>query len=229
MRHLGIRREFRMSDETTLAKPSESSVTCPNCFNTYDARTVPFCDCLTQARTPRCPHCGLCICKLLPDQQRVFWHTAPELLYRRRLAAQRESQAATGSASGRSLKRPLVLVAEDEPTTRTVAQRVLERIGYGVLLADRGDVAYQLVVDEKPDLVLTDALMPKIDGRVLCLKLKSAPETAGIKIVVMTALYTKSKDRDAVLTNFKADAFLKKPIEFKELEAVLTELVPVHP
>ncbi len=120
-----------------------------------------------------------------------------------------------------------MLVAEDEPVTLQVAKRVLERLGYGVALADQGEVALAMANELLPDLVLTDALMPKLDGRQLSLKLKSQDATAHIKVVVMTGLYTKGKDKTEVLASYRADAFLKKPINFADLEEVLTRLLPV--
>jgi two-component system cell cycle response regulator DivK len=123
------------------------------------------------------------------------------------------------------IKRPLVLVAEDDAVTRRVAQRVLDKLGYGVIVADRGDEALRLARELLPDVILTDALMPKLDGRELCLKLKQDPQTASIRIIIMTGLFTKSQNKSEALQDFKADAFLKKPVNFSELKSVLDDLL----
>jgi CheY-like chemotaxis protein len=196
---------------------------CPLCGGSYDVGTVPFCACVTPTPSPLCPHCGKCLCKLSPSQQQAFWTGAPAALFQRKVELRRAPSLETDPASG--LRRPLVLVAEDDPVTLRMAQRTIERLGYGVLTAQRGDEALSTARARLPDAVLTDALMPKLDGRKLCLALKQDPHTEHIKVAVMTALFTKGQSKNEALREFKADAFLKKPIDLEELQQVLADLV----
>ena len=207
------------------AAPPPAVVECCSCGAEYDGATVPFCECLTSSRTPRCPHCGACLCRLPLERQRAFWASAPPVLWHRKVQDRNEtSRPAGGTAS--VLARPLVLVAEDDPATLRIAQLLLERMGYGVLLASDGREALNLASDLKPDLVLTDALMPKLDGRQLCLQLKQHPQTQHIKVVIMTGLYTQARSAAEAITHYRADAFLKKPVDFAELQSVLESLLP---
>jgi CheY-like chemotaxis protein len=73
----------------------------------------------------------------------------------------------------------------------------------------------------QPDLVLTDAFMPRVDGREMCGRLKSNPATSGLKVIIMTALYTAARYRSEAFRDFHADDYLSKPLEFKDLRAVL--------
>lgn len=198
-------------------------VRCPQCGGVYDAGAVPFCDCLTPTPTPLCPHCGRCLCKLPPGDQQAFWAKAPAALYQRRVELRRAKSPDASPSSG--LRRPLILVAEDDPVTLRVAQRTIERLGYGVLTAVRGDEALATAQARLPEAVLTDALMPKMDGRKLCLALKQDPRTQHIKVAVMTSLFTKGQSKTEALREFKADAFLRKPVDLEDLQQVLIDLV----
>jgi CheY-like chemotaxis protein len=219
-----MRRNIMVEDFTIVPEIGQQ-VTCPSCGITYDASSVDFCDCVTSTRSPRCPSCHKCLCKLAKDQQQAFWESAPQTLWQRKMESRRVGSEPSPVDSGLDLKRPLVLVAEDEAVTRRVAQRVLEKLGYGVLVVDRGDEAFRMARLHHPEVLLTDALMPKLDGRELCLKLKQDPETASIRVILMTGLFTKSQSKSEALQDFKADAFLKKPVDFSELKTVLDDLM----
>jgi two-component system, cell cycle response regulator DivK len=200
-----------------------SPVTCLHCGGTFDAETVPFCACLASARSPLCPHCGRCICKLPHERQRAFWAAAPAVLVQRRRSTHRHEPLLPEAAP--NVEPSLVLVAEDDAGILVIARRIIEGMGHAVLAAERGDEALKMAREFLPSLVLTDALMPGLDGRKLCLQLKQDPATSHIKVVVMTGLYTSPSARLEALQEFKADAFLKKPVDFEELSQTLARLL----
>ncbi len=218
-----------MTEDFSLLPNEETVVLCPACGHRYEGASVEFCTCLASTWSPVCPECGKCLCKLPKEDQQAFWEKAPPVLFRRKMAQRGERAKIPPVPAGQILKRPLVLVAEDEAVTRMVAQRVIEKMGYGVLVAERGDEAYRLACEYLPEVLLTDALMPKLDGRELCLRLKQSPATAAIKVVVMTGLFTKFQDKSEAILEFKADGFLKKPVDFNELRDVLASLAPPPP
>ena len=78
----------------------------------------------------------------------------------------------------------------------------------------------------KPDVVVTDAMMPKLDGREMGLKIKEDPETSGARIIVLTSLYTDPRYKYEALKNFKADAYLSKPVQTETLQELLRKLIP---
>lgn len=214
-----------MTQDFTMVPGTHQDVVCPSCGLLYDASAADFCDCVTSARTPQCPFCRKCLCKLPRDQQQAFWKAAPQVLCQRKMELRRAGSDPSPLNEALKLKRPLVLVAEDEAVTRRVAQRVLEKLGYGVVVVDRGDEALRLARKLLPDVVLTDALMPKLDGREMCLRLKQDQRTATIRIIIMTGLFTKSQNKFEALQDFRADAFLKKPVDSSELKTVLDDLM----
>jgi CheY-like chemotaxis protein len=122
---------------------------------------------------------------------------------------------------GNPLRRPLVLVADDNDDARLIAFRVLEELGYGVVLARDGMEAYVLACKYVPDLILTDQVMPHMDGRHLSRMVKSSPELANARVILMTGLYKRDRERIELLRESLADDFLPKPISFEKLGEVL--------
>jgi CheY-like chemotaxis protein len=194
---------------------------CLSCGKVFDACRAAWCECITDNPTLVCPFCGQCFCSATPEARKSFWEAAPPELWRRRLRAFAQEQGDPPSELGNPLRRPLVLVADDEPDTRRIAFRVLEALGYGVLLASDGEQALALAKTYLPDLILTDHMMPRMDGKHLSLAVKEDPSLAHIRVVLMSGLYKKDSQRIAALRDFKADDYLTKPIAFDRLAEVL--------
>ena len=81
-----------------------------------------------------------------------------------------------------------VMVVEDDASLREIYSIRITAEGYEVVSAGDGEEALAVAVREKPDLILSDIMMPKISGFDMLDILRSTPETAGIKVVMMTAL-----------------------------------------
>jgi CheY-like chemotaxis protein len=122
-------------------------------------------------------------------------------------------------------KTPLVLVIDDEPVSRNLAASLIEQMGYTVALAENGKQGFERATELMPDIILTDALMPGMDGREMCRRLKANPDTAGIRIIVTTGLYTKSKYRTEAINEFQVDEYLTKPLDPVRLRTVIDELL----
>ncbi len=80
-----------------------------------------------------------------------------------------------------------VLYVEDEAPLRGLVEFWLADAGYRVLLAEDGQEALDIIAVDRPDLVITDAMMPRLSGDDLVIHLKADPETADIPIVMATA------------------------------------------
>lgn len=80
-----------------------------------------------------------------------------------------------------------ILVVDDDAAIRRIVQMVLARHGLKVITAEDGEDAFQKAVIEKPDAILLDIKMPKMDGLELCSKLKATETTADIPIAFLTA------------------------------------------
>jgi CheY-like chemotaxis protein len=204
-------------------RPHRYTVACHACQKPYDASAAEWCACITSLRSPVCPACGACACAAPKLYRDGLWSSAPQDLCQRRFAERAEPFEPV-PVDPDSLKRPLVLVADDEPVILRLALKVLERLGYGVVAARDGQEAYRLAVDYRPDVLLLDALMPKMDGREVGRRLKENPATSGVKVIVMTSTFTATKYKSEALTAFRADEYITKPVDFKLLEALLKKL-----
>lgn len=112
-----------------------------------------------------------------------------------------------------------VLVVDDEPPLTDVIRLLIEDLGHRVVTARDGVEALELSQNLHPDLVISDIMMPRLAGDELCRRLKDAPETADIKIVLMTAALSASAERAG------ADGFLIKPFDLDDVEALIQRLV----
>ncbi|HSP05915.1 MAG TPA: response regulator, partial [Acidobacteriota bacterium] len=122
-------------------------------------------------------------------------------------------------------KRPLVLVLDDERPILAMAAQLIERLGYGVVTGANGEEGLALARSHKPDLVLSDALMPRMDGREMCRKIKTDPQLSKTKVIIMTSLSTRPRDRSTAFKEFRMDEYLQKPLAFKDLRKVLEKLL----
>ncbi len=196
-------------------------VPCFTCQAPFDALASPWCGCLATRRSLVCPACRSCFCKATAAYKQSFWEKAPQTMWDRAMADRRAVFEPPANPPPASAERPLVLVVDDEPDIRRVAHLALSALGYGVVLGRDAAEGLDLASRYQPDLVLTDALMPKVDGREMCRLLKSNPATSGSKIVIMTAIFTAARYRSEAFRDFHADDYLSKPLEFRELRAVL--------
>jgi two-component system response regulator MprA len=107
---------------------------------------------------------------------------------------------------------PLILVVDDGPAIREFLSYTLAGEGFRVAVACDGREAMAAVQRERPDIVLTDLMMPEMSGWELCSRLRADRATAGLPIVAMSAISPQGVD---------ADAFLPKPFELDDLLALL--------
>lgn len=110
---------------------------------------------------------------------------------------------------------PKILVVEDDPALLKLLERVLVEKGHEVAVAEDGELALRLVETFRPDLVVTDLLMPVLDGYELLTQLRSRAATKVTPVIVLSELQTK----ESRLAAFRlgCDDFLPKPFEMEEL------------
>ena len=93
-----------------------------------------------------------------------------------------------------------ILVVDDEPDERFLLRRMFEREGYEVLDASDGAAALAIVRESRPDLIVTDMMMPVMDGAELIRRLRSDPATAGIPILASTGEPGLAGSADVVMS-----------------------------
>jgi len=202
-----------------MTEKIEYQVTCYTCRAPFDAMEASWCGCLFKDRSLVCPSCLKCFCKAPIAFKQNFWIEAPKEMWDRKLKAEPETRVNLPLGE---VGRPLVLLVEDEPDIRTVAIRAIEGLGYALVVAKDGAEGLELARHYKPELVLSDAFMPKMDGREMCMRIKDEADLAGTKVVVMTSMFTIAKKYEA-LKDFRADDFLAKPLDFTQLQETLNK------
>ncbi|MBC7737074.1 MAG: phosphate regulon transcriptional regulator PhoB [Candidatus Saccharibacteria bacterium] len=110
---------------------------------------------------------------------------------------------------------PVVLLVEDEPAQREVLAYNLQAEGFDVIQASNGEEAMLLVKEENPDIIILDWMMPLLSGIEVCRRLKMAPETKAIPIIMLSA---RSEEVDRIRgLETGADDYVIKPYSVLEL------------
>lgn len=108
-----------------------------------------------------------------------------------------------------------LLIVDDEPQVRKLLETLLQHEGYQTLTAGSGEEALQLVAQQPPDLILLDIMMPGMDGYEVASQLKGDETTAGIPIIMLSALSEPSARVNGLEAG--AEEFISKPVERVEL------------
>jgi CheY-like chemotaxis protein len=117
-----------------------------------------------------------------------------------------------------------ILVIDDNEDVRTIVTAVLRNFGFSVREATSGESAIQMVLEEKPDLIISDVRMPGMDGHHLLSAIRELQSTAAIPFILMTGSGSHDDFRRGMVSG--ADDYLHKPFTPDELiEAVLSRLI----
>lgn len=113
-----------------------------------------------------------------------------------------------------------ILVVERDPHTRVLETLFLSEAGYAIEFADDGASALEQARRLRPDLLITEIMVPRLDGLALCRRLKEDPQTRGIMVLIFSILTASARARDA-----GADAFLRKPLAEQKLLHTIEGLI----
>ena len=114
------------------------------------------------------------------------------------------------------LDAPLILIVEDNSALRSFIMQSLSSI-YNVQGACNGKEALDMIAQRPPDLILSDVMMPVMNGKELCLHVKQHMETSHIPVILLTAL--GDKEHILEVLEIKADQYIIKPFDLRVLEA----------
>jgi len=117
-----------------------------------------------------------------------------------------------------------ILIIDDDRVTLTMLEMILSRHGYLTLSAKDGAEGLEIAIREKPDVVISDMLIPKIHGLDLCAKIKQDLQLKETKVILMTAVY-KGASFKFEAKDSGADHFIEKPINTNDLLDKLDELI----
>ena len=120
-------------------------------------------------------------------------------------------------------QRALILVVERNPIVQRLERFFLEQAGFSVEFTEDGLTALARAQELKPRIVVTEILVPKLDGLSLCRELKSSQETKHILVMIFSHLQADDRAREA-----GADAFLLKPLDEELLINTLEKLLALQ-
>ncbi|EIJ41645.1 signal transduction histidine kinase [Beggiatoa alba B18LD] len=116
-----------------------------------------------------------------------------------------------------------ILVVDDQPYDSLLVSAYLREEGYNVLVASTGQEALELVINQVPNLVLSDVMMPEMDGFEVCRQIKARHESILTPVVLLTALEGRTERIKGIQAG--ADEFISKPINREELIARIRSLL----
>ena len=118
-----------------------------------------------------------------------------------------------------------ILIADDNPDNLEIFRTRLATQGYEILLAVDGEEALSLAREHKPDLLLLDVMMPKMDGVDVCRNIKADPSLPFIPIIIITA---KASTQDVITAlDAGADEYLTKPVDHGALVARVKSMLRI--
>ena len=120
--------------------------------------------------------------------------------------------------------RPVILIAERDRNVRELQEHFLGKAGFAVEFADDGQAALERARTSPPALVVTEILIPGIDGLALCRRLGEDPLTRDVPVMVFSILAAAARADEA-----GAKAFLRKPVVESTFVAAVQELVAARP
>lgn len=130
------------------------------------------------------------------------------------------------------MKQGYLLIVEDVPDILRLLEETLKFKGYNAVTARNGQEALDLIQRERPALVITDIMMPKLDGFGLVHRLRINPETRDVPVIFLTATYVALEDK-AFALNIGVTRFIEKPVNFEKfletIDQLLTQGAPSAP
>ena len=121
-----------------------------------------------------------------------------------------------------------LLVVEDVPNILELLTVTLRFKGYPVITARNGVEALEMIAKERPALIITDILMPKMDGYAFVQKLRKDVKTHDIPIIFLSATYVTPEDKTFALS-LGASRFIEKPIDTEDFLLTIAELLTQGP
>lgn len=116
-----------------------------------------------------------------------------------------------------------VLIVDDEQNITISVEFLMKREGYQVSVANDGENGLEMIRELKPDLVLLDVMMPRMNGFEVCEAVRKDPDLAGVKIVMLTAKGRSAEIEKGI--NLGADDYIPKPFSTRDLVKRVQELL----
>lgn len=123
---------------------------------------------------------------------------------------------------GQSAELPLLLIIDDHKDIRTFIHQSMGK-EYRMIEAAEGVQGWELALEQMPDLIISDVMMPKMDGIELCRRLKTNPKTSHIPVILLTARSSDESELEGI--SIGADAYIRKPFSMDLLKAQIQNIL----
>jgi DNA-binding response OmpR family regulator len=116
-----------------------------------------------------------------------------------------------------------ILIVDDEPNIILSLEFLMKREGFEVLVAGDGERALQAMAEQRPDLVILDVMMPKLNGFEVCQRIRAQPDWRGVPVLMLTAKGHETEMKKGLALG--ADAYVTKPFSTRALVAEIRRLL----
>jgi DNA-binding response OmpR family regulator len=123
-------------------------------------------------------------------------------------------------------QQPTVLVVDDDLEILNLTRSLMRRRGFSVIEASDGDEAMRQVLENRPDLVILDVMMPGQSGWEVCRSIRETDSLKNTGVIMLTGVGHSMNELTSPL--YGADAYLDKPFEFDALDALVTQVLEKH-
>lgn len=173
-----------------------------------------------------CPECGLAV-RVSPTAIKAGRAkvSCPQCNYVFGVAAESLTHGTGAPPEQRADRGQVILVVEDTEFFRTYVTEVLQGAGFRVVAVQDGRGALEYLGRARPDLVLTDLLLPGIHGFDLCRHIKERTAPRSVPVIMMTGVYKSVQYQVEAQLKYKADDFLVKPFKPEDLVAKILRLL----
>jgi DNA-binding response OmpR family regulator len=120
-----------------------------------------------------------------------------------------------------------ILIIDDEPNIVLSLEFLMKREGFEVAVAGDGESALRAMAERRPDLVILDVMMPRLNGFEVCQRIRAAPALAGVRVLMLTAKGRESEMKKGL--ELGADAYVTKPFSTRDLVAEIRRLLEARP
>jgi DNA-binding response OmpR family regulator len=122
-----------------------------------------------------------------------------------------------------SKRKPTVLIADDDLEILGLTRSLLRRRGFEVFEASDGDEAMRQLLENRPDLVILDVMMPGQSGWEVCRSIRETDSLKDMGVIMLTGVGERLNEMTSPL--YGADAFLDKPFEFAALDQLISQVL----
>ncbi|MEO1449229.1 MAG: ATP-binding protein, partial [Bacteroidota bacterium] len=180
-------------------------------------------------------HGGSLTAESEPNKGSIFWLSLPNTLLAEAPAIQGyaphlepataldTAPSATHSAVMTPATGERILVVEDNPDVRAYLKDRLQQLGYQVALAEDGQIGLETALKQQPDLIISDVMMPRMDGLEFAQAIRSQAEISHIPLILLTARASEESKLSGLETG--VDAYLTKPFNSRELQIRIRNLI----